>query len=657
ALAKLVAAHKVRLGDGGYRIPTPAEDDWERTRMSLVPKPGDSNRILAEVLQAFWQPQPSHTLFDTKAFKAGLSVQGRPVTDGDMLFELRIADDEKAFAALSTELRARSQQERKTVFWAVALTGAIDNEVVELHRSKEMLARKEREARTSDETALVAEERLRLGRHQLELKRLLKTACVSGAVHFQGKDRSPSDPTADVSRAASSILGAVLPDIFDRFKEAAARSGDLKKGTDALFTAENLTGLPSVFGALALLRDEKKKTVFNADTGPLREVFARIESRAGYGETVSGRWLAEELAKEPFGWDFEAVRLFALSLLRAGKIKVISKGQTIDAATSVQAKETFSNNNLFKSASFQPRVGPGPEALLAAADAFKETFGEEVKELNVSPIAADLRREIAAREDEIADALRLLAEHRLPGSPVLEAGLGPMKAILRGDDEGGIATFNGAHRSIKEAILRAAALAKALTEPALRDVARARRALAQAWPFLAAEADVPDALRAKAVELEDIFKRETFYKDLAAIDQHAAAIEKDYARRYQAALDARRAAYAAALEALAKVPGFSDLAAPDRQRISAPLRVCAEAGPAELPIPQLRADLEACDARLKKAAAEVARVLEGERVVSVNLGTYFQGGIETEEQLDSALTGIRDECAKLIGKGKKVFLG
>jgi hypothetical protein len=34
----------------------------------------------------------------------------------------------------------------------------------------------------------------------------------------------------------------------------------------------------------------------------------------------------------------------------------------------------------------------------------------------------------------------------------------------------------------------------------------------------------------------------------------------------------------------------------------------------------------------------------------------FVGGIETEEQLDAALSGLREECAWLIGAGKKVVV-
>jgi hypothetical protein len=106
----------------------------------------------------------------------------------------------------------------------------------------------------------------------------------------------------------------VLPEVFDRFKEAAAKATDVKKGTDALFTAENLQGLPSVFGSIGLLRDEKGKTVFRTESGTLKEVLDRIEERANYGDTASGRYLTDEFAKEPFGWDFEVVRLLVLSL-------------------------------------------------------------------------------------------------------------------------------------------------------------------------------------------------------------------------------------------------------------------------------------------------------------------------------------------------------
>lgn len=656
AIRQLEAANKVRLGDDGYRIPTPAEDDWERIRNGISPKPGDAHRIYSEVLASFWQPQPSHTLLDAKTFKAGLAIHGRQIVDGDMMFHVQLADDGATFGALSTDLRTRSQQERKSVFWAVSLNDAIDREIVELFRSKEMLARKEREAKTADETALIGEEKIRQRRYQDELRRLLRAACLAGSVSFRGNDRSPDDRAVDVGKSASDILAEVLPEVFDRFKEAAARPADVKKGVDALFVAENLQGLPAVFGTLGLLRDEKNKTVFRIESGAMAEVLSRIEDRANYGDTASGRFLADEFAKEPFGWDFEIVRLLVLSLLRAGKIQVTSRGQTIDSATGIEARDTFSNNNFFRQASFRPKKGIEFEELVKAAEAFRDTFGTEVRELNAGAIVSELRKEIARHEDAVASALGLLNTYRLPGAALLEGAIGEMKAVLRGSDDNAIATFNASHRSVKDAIKRATELEHALTEPRLKDLERARDAQSAAWPFLHSEPDITDELRAKAEQLEDFLQRETFYRELPLIEQHATAINSEYLSRFEEAMEARIAAYNQALERLTLMTGWGEITEERQAKLAAPLQRGATRNQEKVSIPQLRSEWDACESRLQDAIAELHRLVDGDRVATVKLGGYFLGGIETEEQLDAALAGIREECTRLIGTGKKVIV-
>ena len=656
ALVELERAQKVRFGDDGYRIPTPAEDDWERTRNGISPKPGDLHRLYSEWLSAFWQPQPQYTLFDTKTFKAGLAIHGKEVTAGDMAFQVHLAEDGNALDVLKADLRKRSQEERKQVFWAVGLSDAIDHEAVEVFRSKEILARKERETRGEDTPALIADERVRLRRHGEDLRRLLRVACLSGAIYFQGNDRSPGADAKDVGKAAEETLRQVLPEVFDRFKEAAAKTADVKKGTDALFTAENLEGLPSVFSSLNLLREEKGKTVFGVESGPLREVLARIEDRAKYGETPSGRYLADELAKEPFGWDFEVVRLLVLSLLRAGKIEATSKGQTIDGLKGNLARDTFTNNNHFRQASFRPKKGIEFKELLAAAEAFKDTFGRELRELTAAAIVAELRKEVEGQEEPVGTALSMLREFRLPGDAVLEEAVGHMRGILRGSEDGAISTFNASHSSIKGAIRRAAELNQALTGPRLRDLERARRGLGQQWSFLDQEVDVTEDLRGKAKVLGDLLQRETFFKELPAIDQHAKAIEVEYDRRLGDAVAARAEAYAKALAGLLATPGWSEIDEARRRELSSTFERCAKQEANGASIPELRADLAACEGRLHAAIMEVRRIIDGERVVTVKLGKYFAAGIENEEQLDQALEGIRQECSRLIGAGKKVLV-
>ena len=231
-----------------------------------------------------------------------------------------------------------------------------------------------------------------------------------------------------------------------------------------------------------------------------------------------------------------------------------------------------------------------------------------------------------------------------------------MKAVLRGSEDNAIATFNASHRSIKDAIKRATELDQALSEPRLRDLDRARNALKTAWPFLSGEPDVGEDFRAKAIELEDLLARETFYRELPTIDQHASAIDAEYARRFDEALDARIAAYTKALERLAHTPGWDGVDQDQQQKLAAPLERGKTRSQEKVPIPQLRSELDACETRLQDAIAELHRIVDGDRVATVKLGGYFSGGVETEEQLDAALAGIREECSRLIGTGKKVIV-
>ena len=89
--------------------------------------------------------------------------------------------------------------------------------------------------------------------------------------------------------------------------------------------------------------------------------------------------------------------------MRAGKIEATSKGQTIESALSIEARNTFENNNLFRQTSFRPKKGVEFEDLLKAADAFKRTFGKELPELEQGAAAALIRDESSRHEPDLQD--------------------------------------------------------------------------------------------------------------------------------------------------------------------------------------------------------------------------------------------------------------
>ena len=654
-LDALEKAHMVRRGDDGYRIPTPAEDDWERQRASLSPKLGNVSRLHAEIVTALWQPQPQHSFLDVKVFKAGLYLGGHLSVDGDIPVHLTLAEAGKDHEERVAESRKRSQTETKSIFWIAALDEAIERETVELFRSKEILSRKERGAQTKDQTALVAEEKLRQRRHQDELRRLIKQSLLTGTIFFRGNDRSPDDTATDIGRTAAKVLAQALPEVFDRFEEAAARMG--KKDLESLMTTENLRGLGSVFTDLSLVRDQGGKPVFSTEAGSLAEVLSRIENRTSYGETATGRYLTDEFAKEPFGWDFDVVRLFVIALLRAGKLEATSKGQVIESALALDARNTFPNNNLFRQASFRPKVGLDFKDVVDASEYFKEVFGREISELEQGVVANAIREEIHRHDEELHEVHTTLVQHSLPGAEVLRTALDQIRSIRAGKEDHAILTFNAAYKELKEAIKRGAELSQVLTETRLHDIGRARKALDVVWPFLKEEPDLTDDDREDAERLTDLMAKESFFREIAAIDQHARALEQEHKRRHEEAAQARAAAYEEAAKKLRGTPGWEQLGEDQQERVSGPLVSRATTdGTASMVIPLLRSDLAACSWRLSTAIEKMLRIVDGNRIVRVAASGYFRGGIETEEQLDQALSGLKEQCLELIGAGKKVLV-
>lgn len=658
ALQVLEHANLVRKGDDGYRIPTPAEDDWDRLRNGSSPKPSEAKRLHREVLSGFWKPQPTFTLDGVKSFRAGLSIDGHEEEKGELMVHLSLAEEGEAFEQLERELRARSQRDTDAIFWAVPLSDAIDRETVELFRSREMDARKGRDARTPDQARLLVDERARARRHQSELQRLLRAACLNGSAYFRGNDRSPSSGAGDVGKATTAILGQVLPDVFTRFGDGAAKPADAKRGLDNLMTAADLQGLPSVFQALNLLRDEGGKTVIDAENNPaLRDVYAEIEEGANLGRKATGKSLTEHFGNAPYGWDLEVVRLFVASLMRAGKIQMTHKGDAIDDPRSVAGKDGLGNNNHFKAASFQPKKGIDFEELIKANQHFKATFGSEIKELSESAVASAIRAAVDLRRDEVETQRNRLASHRLPGLDVLDDALAEAKAIMRGTAGDAIVTFNSSHEKLKDGIKRANELKQHCSDDALTSIERARGVLQTQWPFLDKEPDLDPEIRDTAEKLRDYLDQELFFQKLNDIESTRKVIEAEHERRFGEALQAKVDAYTEALTKLAAVPEWPALDDDAKGEVAALLQHHAhDDGATRPPIPQLRADHDACMGRLHEAIQKVQQIVEGDRMVEVSIEPFFRGGVSDLEQLDAALQGLREVCERHIAADKKIFI-
>ena len=186
---------------------------------------------------------------------------------------------------------------------------------------------------------------------------------------------------------------------------------------------------------------------------------------------------------------------------------------------------------------------------------------------------------------------------------------------------------------------------------------RAKDVLGAQWSFLAKEEDLAESLHKDAGSLEELLSRERFYEEIPNIDQSAHRLRQEYERRYCEALDKRATLYTAVKQRLIETEGWGGLEDSQRSKIISPIEQRTSKDPKPRPtIPEVRADCLACESRLQQAIEEMMRILDGNRLAKISLAKHFSGGIETQDQLDSALRAVREECERLLAEGKKILV-
>ena len=186
---------------------------------------------------------------------------------------------------------------------------------------------------------------------------------------------------------------------------------------------------------------------------------------------------------------------------------------------------------------------------------------------------------------------------------------------------------------------------------------RARKALELHWPFLQEEADLSDDKRRHGEKLIDLMAKETFFRGLPEIEQHTSALESEYKRRHEEAAQRRAEAYGEAVERLRSTPGWERLNEDQQKFVGDPFTSRATTDVAtKMAIPLLRSEVAACSTMLSGAVEQIPEAGGWRPDCTGQRFQLLQRGDRNEEQLDQALTGLKDQCLELIGEGKKVLV-
>jgi len=690
ALKALEDKQVIRESDEGYKLLTVQEKRWDDTRRGLEPKPVDRNRIKREVFkEIFADPRLKKYRFkDLKPIKPSLSVDGEIVeSDGDVRLNILCADNPGEFTESGKEARTASGERREELFWVVSLSEELHRLVEELFRSREMVSTHERLAAQGqlppEESACLADEKVRRDRFQRELRGKLVEVTQSGTGFFQSVQRDASSLGQSLAEVIHGLLDYAVPTLYPKIElgNRAVKGDEAEK----LLTAANLNGLPPVFyeadNGLSLVAKEQGRFVPNLGAEICREVLEYLKREHSYGNKVTGKSLDAHFQGIGYGWDPDVLRIVLAVLLRGGAIEVTHQGRKHRNHNDPACRAPFTSKPAFRAASFTPRESLGLKTLTQAARNYEEITGSEV-DVEENAIAQAFQKLAHDDRERLLPVVANMKAYRLPGLESIVEHQQTVDSVLEMAADDCVMTLAGEGKSYQEARIAASRLAESLTGSSLDLIRRARRVLATQWPILQSRGD-GEELADWATQLQEHLAAEDFYARLEGIRQATEAITTKYRQRYLELHHRRSQVYDEAINAIKGQPEWSlvfpeaDTNPDQQQALLGPLQsrvldkpdlsddatVCQKC---HATIAEMQSDIDAISARRAEIARRLQKLATPEQeVVTVRVADILGSVLreldasdleQAEQAVDQALSDLKQRLLKILAEGARIIL-
>ncbi len=679
AVEMLEQAEFSRQTENGWTLQTAQEKAWMTERNAMSPVPREEHNLLEDSLGDIFS-DASLTRYRygrLRTFRLGVSWENRSLTSGreQIPLELRTADGPEVFekACMRAREDSRAESHSDEVFWVMSLNNQIDELVVELYRSKQMVAKydhlRAQNKINKEEMASLGTERQQMGRLESRLQDRLRDALAAGRGFFRGVAKDGAALGKTFAEALKGMLDFAVPDLYPKL-EMGARPLSGEEAVEIL-KASNLNGLSQIFysppDGLDLVTREEGKYVVNLKAPILKEVHDYLTHEHSYGNKVTGRTLENHFGGLGYGWEREMLWLVMATLLRGAAIQVTYQGRRYRNHLDPQVRAAFSGTNAFRAASFAPRESIDLRTLVNAARRYEEITGEEV---DVEEVAiAQAFHELAEHELEVLLPVEAtVGAHDIPVSDVLQEYHETLEMILNSPSDDCVRILAGEGASFQELRDRVAAIRRATDEEGLAFLRRTRRAVDQIWPQLRNEGqdgELADCAQALQEHLED----GTYYQVVSTLKDDIVPLEAAYAELYEERHAERSTAFALAADNVKAHPDWTAVPEEMQETLLEPL--VARDHDLDMPDDSLRCQV--CHVSLSEMASDLAavnglraqvlrRVQEltapEERIESVRVADVLGMGrtLRSEDEVNRALQELGDHLLKVIASGAKVVL-
>ncbi len=686
----------VRQAEDGWKLLTDQEKNWTTERDSLNPTPKERSDIWDDMLRATFN-EPAFSRFQSQGhfFKLGVTWKGRTLTQGEVPLELHLSDAPQDFEKDCDEIRKESRAKNKQVFWALSADDELDNQVAELYRSRQMIAKYEQLRAQSkikpEESTSLSNEKQETGRREQTLKNLTIYALQKGTGFFDGVSKLGTELGKTASESLRAMLEYAIPRLYPKLEMGTRPI----KGPEAdeILKAANLNGLSKVFyqgtEGLELVIKEGSKYVVNIQAPIAKEVIGYLNQEHDYGNKVTGRMLEDHFSGLGYGWAREILWIVLASLLRAGVIEVTYQGRRFRNHLDAQVRAVFAATNAFRSASFAPRKAPDLHTLVSAAKRYEELTGEEV-DVDESAIAQAFQNLARTELNGLLAVEAVAKANQMPVLDILDEYRSSLVTITQGASDDVVNILEGEGESFKRQREQVAEVRKAASDDGLKHLRRARLAVQQMWPLLATRGQ-DSGLEEITAQLKGLLSDGSYYRFASQVDQMSTDIEDAYTRLYVslhgrlerkskdtseisddivATSNSRLEIYLKEIDVIKGLPEWTRLNKDFQASLLTPLEsrccndlkfvqgqlVCSNCGAT---VPQMESDVAAASGLRNAAFRRIQEFLEPEeKVERVRISEIINHSqaISSADEVNDLVERLRSYLLQMIEAGTKVIL-
>jgi len=670
SLERLEEAQFVRSTPEGWKLQTALEKDWDTERRNIAPKLAQRKELRAEILRdIFGDPKLSTYRYrELRTFRPAVTADDRTITDGDIPLSVYLAEDEADLGRLKGEAREASRPQTpgaNTLYWVVPMTQEVEHGLGEMFRSREMISRHEREARTSEEYGLVQTEKDKRDTLLRRLRADLSTAFPQGVTYFRGVEQAASAWGQTLPDGLKPFLEHAVPLLYPKFDLGAYRADE--RDAEKLLIAANLAGLPTVYhegkDKMGLIRQDKARFVIDRDAPVAAEVMTFIQLMHSYGEKATGRTLEDKFQGLEYGWDVGVVKLALAALVRVGTLEVSYQGRRYRDYRESAVRDVFSKVSAFRAAAFAPREALDFTILSTAARNFEQVYGREL-DLEEGAIAQAVIEKARAEREVLLPLEARVKALNLPGADFLGEFRATLEGLIASAPDDVVKTFASDGQAYNQAREEMRRIAEGTSGGNLETLRQAQELVTQQWPALAARLPGDDPAIVAGARLQDVLQTATVYERLADIGRDTAEIVRVYRELYADQHEKRRHVYEETIATVGAHPEWSNLPQEAHDQILAPLavRACGDLHPegttcriCSASLDQIESDLAAVAELRSRALERVDDLTTEAPIVRVRLADYFGGVIPSAEDLDRRIDALREHLRKLLAEGARII--